>query len=70
MRTDALARLPEQAERTIVGARPIAAARAERYRYMSRCVVISRGFCYATAMEIALKLKELTYVTAEPYSSA
>ncbi len=37
---------------------------------MSRCVVISRGFCYGMAMEIALKLKELTYVTAEPYSSA
>ena len=69
-RKDALGRLPGQAERTIAGAAPIAIARAERYRYMSRCVVISRGFCYGTAMEIALKLKELTYVTAEPYSSA
>jgi glucosamine--fructose-6-phosphate aminotransferase (isomerizing) len=69
-RQEALARLPEQAERTIAGASPIAAVRAERYRYMSRCVVISRGFCYATAMEVALKLKELTYVAAEPYSSA
>jgi glucosamine--fructose-6-phosphate aminotransferase (isomerizing) len=37
---------------------------------MQRCVVISRGFAYGIAMEIALKLKELTYVTAEPYSSA
>ena len=37
---------------------------------MTRCVVISRGFCHGIAMEIALKLKELTYVTAEPYSSA
>ena len=69
-RKDALKAIPVQAERTIAGAAPIAAARAERYRYMSRCVVISRGFCYGTAMEIALKLKELTYVTAEPYSSA
>jgi len=34
------------------------------------CVVISRGYNYATAFEIALKLKELTYVLAEPYSSA
>jgi glucosamine--fructose-6-phosphate aminotransferase (isomerizing) len=42
----------------------------ERYRYMDECVVISRGYNYATAFEIALKLKELTYVLAEPYSSA
>ena len=43
---------------------------AQRYRYMSQCVVLGRGFNYATAFEWALKLKELTYVIAEPYSSA
>lgn len=43
---------------------------AERYRYMSACVVIGRGFNYCTAFELALKLKELTYTVAEPYSSA
>lgn len=43
---------------------------AIRYRYMDACVVLSRGYNYATAFEIALKLKELTYVLAEPYSSA
>lgn len=43
---------------------------AERYRYMDKCVVIGRGYNYATAYELALKLKELTYVLAEPYSSA
>jgi glucosamine--fructose-6-phosphate aminotransferase (isomerizing) len=32
--------------------------------------VVSRGYNYATAYEIALKLKELTYILAEPYSSA
>jgi glutamine---fructose-6-phosphate transaminase (isomerizing) len=42
----------------------------QRYRYMSQCVVLGRGFNYATAFEWALKLKELTYVIAEPYSSA
>ena len=41
-----------------------------RYRYMQRCVVIGRGFNYATAFEWSLKLKELTYAEAEPYSSA
>jgi glucosamine--fructose-6-phosphate aminotransferase (isomerizing) len=43
---------------------------AERYRYMRQCVVLGRGFNYCTAFEWALKLKELTYVIAEPYSSA
>jgi glucosamine--fructose-6-phosphate aminotransferase (isomerizing) len=43
---------------------------AERYRYMKNCVVLGRGFNYATAFEWALKLKELTYIIAEPYSSA
>jgi glutamine---fructose-6-phosphate transaminase (isomerizing) len=42
----------------------------ERYRYMTHCVVIGRGFNYATAFEFSLKMKELTYIIAEPYSSA
>lgn len=46
------------------------AGAAQRYRYMETCVVVGRGYNYATAFEIALKLKELTYVLAEPYSSA
>ncbi|HEX7620547.1 MAG TPA: SIS domain-containing protein [Anaerolineales bacterium] len=43
---------------------------AERYRYMRQCVVLGRGFNYCTAFEWALKLKEMTYTVAEPYSSA
>ena len=43
---------------------------AQRYRYMNQCVVLGRGFNYATAFEWALKMKELTYVIADPYSSA
>lgn len=43
---------------------------AERYRYMQSCVTIGRGFNYATAFELSLKLKELTYTVVEPYSSA
>ena len=43
---------------------------ASRYRYMERSVVIGRGYNYATAFELALKLKELTYSIVEPYSSA
>ena len=43
---------------------------AARYRYMRHCVVLGRGYNYATAFEIALKMKELTYTLADPYSSA
>lgn len=43
---------------------------AKRYRYMQQCVVLGRGYNYCTAYEWALKLKELTYVSAEAYSSA
>ncbi|MFC1959576.1 SIS domain-containing protein [Chloroflexota bacterium] len=43
---------------------------AERYRYMPHCITLGRGFNYATAFELALKLKELTYIGATPYSSA
>jgi len=43
---------------------------AARYREMTKCVVLGRGFNYATAHEWSLKLKELTYVVAAPYSSA
>jgi glucosamine--fructose-6-phosphate aminotransferase (isomerizing) len=46
------------------------AARAERYRFQDRMVVIGRGYNYATAFELALKLKELTYLATQAYSSA
>jgi glucosamine--fructose-6-phosphate aminotransferase (isomerizing) len=43
---------------------------AQRYRYMNRCVVLGRGYNYCTTFEWALKLKEMAYLEAEPYSSA
>lgn len=46
------------------------AGAAQRYRYIEQAVVLGRGFNYATAFEWALKLKELAYIIAEPYSSA
>lgn len=46
------------------------ATSALRYRYMNQCVVLGRGFNYATAFEWALKMKEMAYVVADPYSSA
>jgi glucosamine--fructose-6-phosphate aminotransferase (isomerizing) len=64
-----LERLPALAAQALALDATIA-GRAERYRFMERCVVLGRGFNYATAFEWALKLKELAYVVAEPYSSA
>jgi glucosamine--fructose-6-phosphate aminotransferase (isomerizing) len=46
------------------------AAAAPRYRYMERCVTVGRGYNYATAYELGLKMQELTYTITEPYSSA
>lgn len=47
-------------------ARRIAADQAD----LDRCVVLGRGYHYATAREWSLKMKELAYVLADPYSSA
>lgn len=54
----------------VLGVNDTVAQIAQRYRYMRDCVVIGRGYNYASAFELALKLKELTYTIAEPYSSA
>jgi len=43
---------------------------SDRYRYMETCLVLGRGYNYATAFEIALKMKELSYLLIEAYSSA
>ena len=64
-----LMRVPE-AVAEVLAVAPTVAEAAERYRYMTACVVIGRGYNYASAFELALKLKELTYTIAEPYSSA
>lgn len=64
-----LVRVPEAVAKVLAVAPQVAQA-AERYRYMTSCVVIGRGYNYASAFELALKLKELTYTIAEPYSSA
>jgi glucosamine--fructose-6-phosphate aminotransferase (isomerizing) len=68
-RWDWLRRLPALANE-VLALDQIVEAAAERYRYMEQCVVLGRGFNYATAFEWAIKLKELAYVFADPYSPA
>lgn len=67
--SDELASIPD-AMRTVLTVETNVQAVVPRYRYVQYSVVIGRGFNYATAHEIALKLKELTYMVVEPYSSA
>ena len=61
--------LPEAVAQTLA-LDQTAQATANRWRFADRCVVVGRGYNYASAFEIALKLKELTYLIAEPYSPA
>lgn len=68
-RRDWLRQLPALANE-VLALDQIVEAAAERYRYMEQCVVLGRGFNYATAFEWAIKLKELAYVFADPYSPA
>src|SRR5258708_4803250 len=60
--------LPGALTATLQAATSIA-LQAERSRYMDRSVIIGRGYNYATSFELALKLKELTYVMATSFSS-
>jgi glucosamine--fructose-6-phosphate aminotransferase (isomerizing) len=53
-----------------LNAETAAQAAAEALAHANRCVVLGRGFQFATAFETALKIKELTYLLTEPYSSA
>jgi glucosamine--fructose-6-phosphate aminotransferase (isomerizing) len=63
-------RLPDIVSDTLERCTERAAAAAQVHAGMDRCVVLSRGYNYATTMEIALKMKELAYVTTVPYSAA
>ncbi|TVR22522.1 MAG: SIS domain-containing protein [Anaerolineaceae bacterium] len=68
MRENLLA-LPDAMEQTLTQITHIAHW-AERYRYMNQFVVIGRGYNYATAFEIKLKVKELCYIISDAYSEA
>lgn len=64
-----LQKIPEMMERTFLSVQD-RIEHVERYRYIEHCAVLGRGYNYSTAFEVALKIKELTSVVAEPYSSA
>lgn len=61
--------LPESANAALAAADQAQTA-ARALAQAARCVVLGRGYHFATAHETSLKIKELTYLLAEPYSSA
>jgi glutamine---fructose-6-phosphate transaminase (isomerizing) len=65
----ALAGVPDAIAEALGSGNDVAALATE-LATMDRCVVVGRGFEYATAREWALKLKELGQVFADPYSAA
>jgi glucosamine--fructose-6-phosphate aminotransferase (isomerizing) len=65
----ALERVPDAMSR-VLAETPLIAATAQHFAAMPACVVLGRGYNFSTALEIALKLKETSYLWAEPYSPA
>jgi len=68
-RLEELNRAPELLTQ-VLGTDGLIEQAAAHFRDIQHCVVLGRGYDYATAHEWSLKLKELTYVVAAPYSSA
>ena len=66
---EALHPLPGLVEEVLAG-NDTTAQIAERFGGLEACAVLGRGFNHSTAFEWALKLKEVTYVLAQPYSTA
>ena len=66
---DEIEALPDQVSETIDLNQSLGDS-AARLAESDRMVVVGRGFNLSTAFEIALKIKETSYVMADPYSSA
>lgn len=69
IRPEDLERLPEWTAASLQLETEIA-ARAERYRFMERAVVVGRGLNYSNAFEFALKMMETCYILADRFSAA
>jgi len=62
--------LLEPAVRQVLARADLAKPAAKTLSEKDRCVVIGRGFHQATAYEWALKIAELAYLVAQPFSAA
>ena len=66
---ESLSRVPDTVARTLEIDDQISRA-ANALRDDNRCVAIGRGYNHATAFEWALKIAELSYIVAQPFSAA
>lgn len=55
---------------SVLEQRPITEKIAERYSKKDYIAIVARGYNYCACQEIALKIKELAYMIAQPYSAA
>jgi glucosamine--fructose-6-phosphate aminotransferase (isomerizing) len=55
---------------TVLEQRPVTQSIAERFSKKNHIAIVGRGFNHCTTHEIALKIKELSYMVAQPYSAA
>ncbi|KAB8140977.1 SIS domain-containing protein [Chloroflexia bacterium SDU3-3] len=64
-----LGRVPEAAA-AVLAHEAVLQEIAAKFRHMERCLILGRGYNFATTLEWGLKMKEMAYVAADPYSSA
>lgn len=69
LRWDALGAVPGAVRAAIASNKELGAI-ASTFADATQFLVLGRGYNYCTAFEIALKMKETSYVLAEPYSVA
>nr|WP_315126262.1 glutamine--fructose-6-phosphate transaminase (isomerizing) [uncultured Capnocytophaga sp.] len=65
-----LEHIPQLLETTLRRVNEKVAAIAESYKGATNCLYLGRGFNFPTALEGALKLKEISYIHAEGYPAA
>lgn len=66
---DDLKSLPDYI-RAALTQKSIAKSIADRYSKKNHIAIVGRGFNFSTSHEIALKIQELSYMIAQPYSAA
>jgi glutamine-fructose-6-phosphate transaminase (isomerizing) len=65
-----LEQIPELIESTLKEVNPKIEAIADTFKTATNCLYLGRGFNFPTALEGALKLKEISYIHAEGYPAA
>lgn len=68
--TNELERIPELVQQILDNCEGVVDAIAEKYKDNKNAIYLGRGYNYPSALEGALKLKEISYIHAEGYPAA